>query len=54
MPPGKTDGELAEEFAEYFMQKIKTIREGLEFTCYIHPGTQASWSLKHLNKYQKM
>ena len=31
MPPGKTDGELAEEFAEYFMQKIKTIGEGLEY-----------------------
>ena len=25
MPPGKMDGKLAEEFAEYFMQKIKTI-----------------------------
>ena len=25
MPSGKMDGELAEEFAEYFMQKIKTI-----------------------------
>ena len=30
MPPGKTDDELAEEFAEFFMQKIKTIRDGLE------------------------
>ena len=25
------DGKLAEEFAEYFMQKIKTIREDLEY-----------------------
>ena len=25
MSPDKTDGELAEEFAEYFMQKIKAI-----------------------------
>ena len=31
MPPGKMDGELAEEFAEYFMQKIKTIQESLEY-----------------------
>ena len=30
MPPGKTDDELAEEFAEFFMQKIKTIQDGLE------------------------
>ena len=28
MLPGKTDGKLAEEFAEYFMQKIKTILRG--------------------------
>ena len=25
MPPGKMDDKLAEEFAEFFMQKIKTI-----------------------------
>ena len=31
MLPGKMDGKLAEEFAEYFMQKIKTIRDGLEY-----------------------
>ena len=31
MQPGKMGGKLAEEFAEYFMQKIKTIRKGLEY-----------------------
>ena len=31
MPPGKTDGKLAEEFAELFMQKIKTIQDGLQY-----------------------
>ena len=47
MLPGKMDDELAEEFAEYFMQKIKTIREGLEYHLhYIHPGTQASQELE--------
>ena len=30
MPPGKMDDKLAEEFSEFFMQKIKTIRDGLE------------------------
>ena len=43
MPPGKTDGELAEEFAEYFMQKIKTMRgSGISLVIYtqgcMHPG----------------
>ena len=55
MPPGKTDGKLAEEFAEYFIAKTSKLYERVWIiTRYIHPGTQASWSLKHLNKYQKV
>ena len=30
MPPGKMDDQLAEEFAKFFMQKIKAIQDGLE------------------------
>ena len=54
MPPGKMDGKLAEEFAEYFMQKSKLYERVWNITRYIHPGTQASQSLKHLNNYQKV
>ena len=30
MPSGKTDTELVEQFTDYFIHKIKTIREDLE------------------------
>ena len=29
LPPGKTDNQLAEDFAEFFMNKIQTIRDNL-------------------------
>ena len=54
MPPGKMDDELAEEFAEFFIQKIKTIRDGLEHHLLYRPVTQASQGLKHLNQYWKV
>lgn len=40
MPPGKTDDELANEFAEFFINKIEKIKDALkDFTPYEHPDS---------------
>ena len=45
MPEGKTDQELADEFSEYFMCKIKTIRDSLQSIPKFEPSQPVSCRL---------
>ena len=54
LPPGKMDDQLAEDFAEFFMNKIQTIRDSLAKSHHcIDPNLQISQNLMHSKNLEK-